>query len=209
MQNSKKRELYYLLREYQREKRLKRRRSYNHSYLREGNYRHRYLNETFEQDMLSKLKQYLKFVQKAEEESAEIAETMKDIKFNNKQAQILKNKMIEELQEHHMDNITLGEYIVSLIEVPEYARVTDNYKQLFEYVQTLLNTQTRRVVEQYREARKQIKRAAKKTDLQVKKLQSENVLDIIKNLWYKLRGFFNHLKKYHKLIQSLPEIPWS
>jgi hypothetical protein len=36
--------------------------------------------------------------------------------------------MIEELQEHHMDNITLGEYIVSLIEVPEYARVTDNYK---------------------------------------------------------------------------------
>jgi uncharacterized protein (UPF0335 family) len=36
--------------------------------------------------MLSKLKQYLKFVQKAEEESAEIAETMKDIKFNNKQA---------------------------------------------------------------------------------------------------------------------------
>lgn len=209
MQNSKKRELYYLLREYQREKRLKRRRSYNHSYLREGNYRHRYLNETFEQDMLSKLKQYLKFVQKAEEESAEIAETMKDIKFNNKQAQILKNKMIEELQEHHMDNITLGEYIVSLIEVPEYARVTDSYKQLFEYVQTLLNTQTRRVVEQYREAQKQIKRAAKKTDLQVKKLQSENVLDIIKNLWYKLRGFFNHLKKYHKLIQSLPEIPWS
>ncbi len=209
MQNSKKRELYYLLREYQREKRLNRRRNYNHSYLREGNYRHRYLNETFEQDMLSKLKQYLKFVQKAEEESAEIAETMKDIKFNNKQAQILKNKMIEELQEHHMDNITLGEYIVSLIEVPEYARVTDNYKQLFEYVQTLLNTQTRRVVEQYREARKQIKRAAKKTDLQVKKLQSENVLDIIKNLWYKLRGFFNHLKKYHKLIQSLPEIPWS
>lgn len=209
MQNSKKRELYYLLREYQREKRLKRRRSYNHSYLREGNYRHRYLNETFEQDMLSKLKQYLKFVQKAEEESAEIAETMKDIKFNNKQAQILKNKMIEELQEHHMDNIILGEYIVSLIEVPEYARVTDNYKQLFEYVQTLLNTQTRRVVEQYREARKQLKRAAKKTGLQVKKLQSENVLDIIKNLWYKLRGFFNHLKKYHKLIQSLPEIPWS
>ncbi len=209
MQNSKKRELYYLLREYQREKRLNRRRNYNHSYLREGNYRHRYLNETFEQDMLSKLKQYLKFVQKAEEESAEIAETMKDIKFNNKQAQILKNKMIEELQEHHMDNITLGEYIVSLIEVPEYARVTDSYKQLFEYVQTLLNTQTRRVVEQYREAQKQIKRAAKKTDLQVKKLQSENVLDIIKNLWYKLRGFFNHLKKYHKLIQSLPEIPWS
>ena len=58
--------------------------------------------------------------------------------------------MIEELQEYHMDNITLSEYIVSLIEVPEYA-VTDNYKQLFEYAQTLLNTQTRRVVEQYRE----------------------------------------------------------
>lgn len=207
MQNSKKRELYYLLREYQREKRLNRRRNYNHSYLREGNYRHRYLNETFEQDVEKMAEQHIQILQDIQRKSESIQSVLDAIEAVKKQDAIIIKKMIEKMQQSDKDVLKTKNWLIRLKQVPKNARIVAPYQKIVEFLYTKVSPEIIRLAEQFKQKQMQAKRAETKIDIQITDIRSESISDIIKNLWYKFRSLFDRLTKFHRLAQSLPEIP--